>query len=446
MIYLNWNGDRVDQGRVRTLQQGATGSGPVIYWMSRDQRARDNWALLQAQDMAIATGRALEVVFCLTEDFPGSSMRHHDFMLKGLRETSDDLVKLNISLRVIIGDPGEGILRHTIKADPYAVVTDFSPLRHHRGWLAKLISHGAHRVMQVDAHNVVPCWSASDKREYAARTIRPKIRKQMDRYMTPFPEPIRHPYGDATRDKIPEARELNLDHHPSPLDLKPGSNAAERKLDAFLFTRLKDYGDRRNDPNLDWTSGLSPYFHFGQIAPQRAILSATRAALPGTEPFVEEALIRRELSENYCYYEKDYDSYQGLPNWSREVLDLHRADKRPWVYPLEKLEAGDTHDDLWNAAQRSLVDQGRMHGYLRMYWGKMILQWTSTPEEALRKALYLNDRYAIDGRDPNGYVGVAWCLGLHDRPWPRRPVFGTVRSMTRSGCEKKFDVASYLSS
>ncbi|NCC96168.1 MAG: deoxyribodipyrimidine photolyase [Synergistales bacterium] len=443
---MSWEGSRVDQGRIRELQEGVTGAGPVIYWMSRDQRARDNWALLHAQDLALEMGRALEVVFCLTEDFSGSSVRHHDFMLKGLEETAMDLVKLNISFKINLGNPGEEILRHATRTDPYAIVADFSPLRHHRGWLGRLTSQDRHRIIQVDAHNVIPCWLASEKREYAARTIRPKIRRMVDRFMSPFPEPVHHPHGTATTDPIPTAMDLNLDRYPSPLALEPGSDAGERKLKFFISQRLKDYGERRNDPNLDWTSGLSPYFHFGQIAPQRAIQVALEANLPGTDPFVEEALIRRELSDNYCYYERDYDSYMGLPGWARETLDLHRGDKRPWVYGLDTLEAGETHDDLWNSIQRSLVDRGRIHGYLRMYWGKMILQWSASPEEAFKNALHLNDRYALDGRDPNGYVGVAWCMGLHDRPWPRRPVFGTVRSMSRTGCERKFNVASYLAS
>nr|WP_321500309.1 deoxyribodipyrimidine photo-lyase [uncultured Dethiosulfovibrio sp.] len=434
----------VNPDRVRVLKEGERGPGPIVYWMSRDQRVRDNWALLKAQELALEMKRALEVVFCLTEDFPGSSLRHHGFMLKGLEEVSKDLMDLNISFKVRIGDPGEQIVREVIDSEPGSIVIDFSPLKPHLKWVKELTSRCRWMVLQVDAHNVVPCWLASDKREYAARTIRPKLHRLMDRFIEPFPKLLRHPYGEANVDPVPPARELKLDMSLSPVALPPGSKAGERKLSSFISHKLEDYGENRNNPNLEGTSGLSPYFHFGQLAPQRAILAAQEADLPGTAPFVEESLIRRELSDNYCYHEREYDSYGSLPEWAKKALELHREDPRPWLYDLKALESGDTHDELWNAAQRSLADLGGVHGYLRMYWGKMILLWSKSPEEAFVNALKLNDRYALDGRDPNGYVGVGWCMGLHDRPWPRRPIFGTVRSMTLSGCSRKFDVKSFL--
>lgn len=437
---------RINPNRVRILQDGASGAGAVIYWMSRDQRTRDNWALLHAQDLALEMARPLEVVFCLTDKYPGSSLRHHDFMLKGLKETSQDLKELNISFRIIKGDPGEEIIKYAKEQNPGSIVVDFSPLRTHKGWVEKLLSCCKQPVIQVDAHNVVPCWIASDKREYAARTIRPKLHRLMEQFLDPFPPLIRHPHGDGLGDPVPNSSSLNLDSTPSPVKKLPGSLEGENRLKRFISLKLESYDKSRNDPNLDGTSGLSPYFHFGQLAPQRAIMEAIEADLPGSEAFVEETLIRRELSDNYCNYEDKYDSYQALPDWTKKALDLHREDPRPWMYDIKAFEAGETHDELWNAAQRSLLINGYIHGYLRMYWGKMILLWSRSPEEAFENTLFLNDRYSMDGRDPNGYVGVAWCLGLHDRPWPRRAVFGTVRSMGLSGCERKFNVASYLAS
>lgn len=436
---------RVNPLRIRVVKEGDRGSGPIVYWMSRDQRARDNWALLHAQDIAIEMKRPLEVVFCLTEDFPGSSLRHHDFMLRGLGEVAEDLRSRNISFRIRLGNPGEEMGRYCNEVEPGTVVVDFSPIRVHRNWVRKLTSC-PWRILQIDSHNIVPCWLASDKREYAARTIRPKLHRLMGSFLDPFPDLDRHPFGEASTDRVLSARELRIDMSLSPVDLPSGPRAGGDRLRAFIEHKLGDYDESRNDPNRQGTSGLSPYLHFGQLAPQRAVMEALEADLAGTPAFVEEASIRRELSDNYCYYEENYDTYGALPEWSQKALELHREDPRPWVYGLEDLEGGDTHDELWNAAQRSLVDLGGVHGYLRMYWGKMILLWSKSPEEAFANSLRLNDRYALDGRDPNGYVGVSWCMGLHDRPWPRKPVFGTVRSMSLSGCERKFDVKAYVKS
>ncbi|MCF4151835.1 deoxyribodipyrimidine photo-lyase [Dethiosulfovibrio sp. F2B] len=439
---------RVDPRRIRRLREGSPGEGPVIYWMSRDQRVRDNWALLYAQDVALAANRPLEVVFCLSRDFMEAPIRHYDFMLRGLTETAAELSILNVSFRIPLGEPGKTLPLYAKKRDTAVLVTDFSPLRHQKGWIESVYESLSCPIDQVDGHNVVPAWETSNKREYAARTIRPKLHRKFQEFLTAFPEMKRHPYGDRETDRVPPTEELRLDGSVLPVkEAVPGSAAGELRLKSFIDRGLSSYDRDRNDPNLDGTSGLSPYIHFGQISAQTVVREAFLANLPGSDAFVEEAMVRRELAENFCLYEPLYDRYEALPEWGKKALDHHRSDERPWLYGLPELEEAGTHDELWNAAQLSLLRKGRIHGYLRMYWGKMLLLWSPSPEEAFSRALYLNDRYALDGRDPNGYTGVAWCIGgLHDRPWPKRPVFGSVRSMALTGCARKFDVKRYITS
>jgi deoxyribodipyrimidine photo-lyase len=218
-------------------------------------------------------------------------------------------------------------------------------------------------------------------------------------------------------------------------------------LKAFLKNKLGFYEERSNNPTADGLSNLSPYLHFGQISAQRVALevSRTEAQQNGKEAFLEELIVRRELSDNFCYYNENYDHFEGFPNWAKETLNKHRNDTRPYIYSLDTLEDARTHDELWNAAQRQMIVKGKMHGYMRMYWAKKILEWTPSPEEALRIANYLNDRYELDGRETNGYVGVAWSIGgVHDRAWPERPVFGKIRYMSYNGCKSKFKVDAYI--
>ena len=230
--------------------------------------------------------------------------------------------------------------------------------------------------------------------------------------------------------------------------LKPGSNAALRRLDYFLEHTLSGYAWRRNDPNQPGQSQLSPYLHFGQLSPQRVAWEVRRlfpSGSPDSDAFLEELIVRRELADNYCFYTPDYDQTTAFPSWAQATLKEHLSDPRPASYLFAQLETAATADPLWNAAQNELVQTGKMHGYLRMYWAKKILEWSSQPQEALEAAVLLNDRYSLDGRDPNGYAGIAWSIGgVHDRPWPSRPVFGKVRSMTFGGAKKKFDTAKYI--
>jgi len=437
--------------RARVLKEGQDKKGPVVYWMSRDMRADDNWALTFAQELALKRGSPLGVVFSLTEDFLGAAIRQYGFLLRGLAEVEEKLSKKKIPFALLRGDPGEAISKFAEENSVGAVVTDFSPLKTKRSWNDKVVQSLAIPIYEVDAHNIVPCWRASPKQEYAARTFRPKIRRLLPEFCEDFPTLKVHPHpwdlGDgADWDRI--RRDLEVDRAVSEVDwIVPGASAAQKALGRFLKKKLSAYDRDRNDPTIEGQSDLSPYLHFGMISAQRVALEAARAdADPKSKAaFLEELVVRRELSDNFCFYNPGYDSFEAFPDWAKKTLNDHRSDPREYLYDTKELEEATTHDDLWNAAQREMVLRGKMHGYLRMYWAKKILEWTPSPEEAQRVAIRLNDRYELDGRDPNGYVGVAWSIGgVHDRAWGEREVFGKVRYMSRRGAGSKFDVGAYV--
>jgi deoxyribodipyrimidine photo-lyase len=240
---------------------------------------------------------------------------------------------------------------------------------------------------------------------------------------------------------------LIIDPNVKTLDwIKPGEIEAKKRL-GVLLTNLKDYHLRRNNPTLNALSHLSPYFHFGHISPQRVAIEITNSSLPkeDKETFLEEMIIRRELADNFCEYERNYDFFEGFHSWAQKTLNEHRFDERDYVYSPQQFEEAETHDPLWNAAQFQMSSTGKMHGYMRMYWAKKILEWSSSPEEALQIAIDLNDKYELDGRDPSGYTGIAWSIGgIHDRAWFERPVYGKIRYMNYNGCKSKFDVKKYI--
>jgi deoxyribodipyrimidine photo-lyase len=441
----------VNEARVRLLKAGARGIGPVIYWMSRDQRVQDNWALLHAQELACTTGSPLAVVFCLAPSFLGATARQYGFMLKGLEETARSLKQFRIPFFLLTGDPAKEIPGFIQKHKASVLVTDFDPLRIKRTWKAKVAKKIVIPFYEVDAHNIVPCWVASPKQEYAAYTLRPKILRLLPDYLGPIPRLAKHAH--AWQGTVPTInwetvhRRLRIDRSvPEVTWLRPGAEAALKLLRTFSKKHLQDYDNARNDPNQAGQSNLSPYLHFGQLAAQRVALEVLRSPAPehAKTAFLEELIIRRELSDNFCFYRTEYDSVDCFPAWAQKTLTRHRRDTREYVYTRKQLEQGKTHDDLWNAAQWEMVVRGKMHGYLRMYWAKKILEWTQSPEEAMRFAVYLNDKYELDGRDPNGYVGIAWCIGgLHDRAWGERKIFVKLRFMSYNGCSSKFDVKGY---
>jgi deoxyribodipyrimidine photo-lyase len=310
-------------------------------------------------------------------------------------------------------------------------------------------------VVQVEGDVVVPVEVASSRDESAAGTLRPKLHRVWDDYLTDLEEqsPNRHSLDlgvesqvdlsalDAALGKLPLDRSVSAVRR-----FRGGTGEARRRLAAFLENTLQGYADERNEPAAFRCSLLSPYLHFGQISPVELALAVRRARTGRPDDhsaYLEQLIVRRELAINFVHFHPDYDRYACLPDWAMDTLLTHRGDERDPTYSLKQLETAATHDRYWNAAMREMVTTGFMHNYMRMYWAKKILEWTPKPEVAYRRTLYLNNRYFLDGRDSNSYANVAWVFGLHDRPWPERPIFGKVRSMTARGLERKFDMASY---
>ncbi len=440
------------KSRTRLAKEGEPGDGPVVYWMSRDQRPSDNWALYHAQKMAIERRKPVLVVFCLAPGFLGATIRQYGFMLRGLRDTEESLARYSIPFTLLRGNPPSEIPGYLARVDASILVTDFDPLRIKQKWKKSVIRKLQIPVHEVDAHNVIPCWVTSGKQEYSAFTIRRKIDRLLDDYLGGLSRTKNHPYPFSKR--LPHTPwkqvldDLEVDRQVPEVDwITPGPESAIKAMKKFIARRLSHYEEERNDPNLQGQSNLSPYLHFGQLSAQRLAVEVVNSPAPqgSKKAFLEELIVRRELSDNYCYYNPIYDSSTGFSNWAQKTLHAHRKDKRQYLYARSELEEARTHDDLWNAAQLEMARSGKMHGYLRMYWAKKILEWSPNPEEAVENAIYLNDRYELDGRDPNGYTGIAWSIGgVHDRPWPERPIFGKIRYMSREGCSRKFDVKRFI--
>ncbi|KAE8291179.1 Deoxyribodipyrimidine photo-lyase [Larimichthys crocea] len=418
------------------IKQGSEG---VLYWMSRDHRVQDNWALIHAQQLAVQENLPLHVCVCLlVPKSELSTLRHYSFMLKGLEEVAKECKALDIQFHLLHGAAGDVLP---------GFVSDRS-----LGACGDGLLPPQRATAVVDAHNVVPCWEASPKLEYAARTIRGKITKLLPEFLTDFPLVEKHPYT-ATRTAKPvdwEKNQASLDVDRTvrePEWAKPGTKAGVVMLESFIDVRLKLFETQRNDPNAAALSQLSPWIRFGHLSAQRVALQVQRSgknAGQSVSSFIEELVVRRELTDNFCFYNKKYDSIEGAYEWAQKTLKDHAKDERPYIYTREQLEKAKTHDKLWNAAQYQMLTEGKMHGFIRMYWAKKILEWTSSPEEALSIALYLNDRYSLDGQDPNGFVGCMWSIcGIHDQGWAERPVFGKIRYMNYKGCLRKFDVAQF---
>ncbi len=437
--------------RIHIIKEGKIIPGEVVYWMSRDQRADDNWALIYAREMAERLNKGLSVIFCLSPDFLGATLRQYGFMLRSLIEVKSRLENIGIKFNLLIGNPKDEIPDFLNENRASILIADFDPLRIKREWKEGVSSKITIPMHEVDTHNIVPCFHVSSKIEFGAYTIRPKITRLLPFFMDEFPE-IK-PFEPSVKNaKIPDIEklliEVGTDRSISEVShLIPGEKAALKMLHDFIENKLENYLTEKNDPNKDACSGLSAYLHFGQISAQRVALEIIKNVpkSASVDSFLEELIVRRELSDNYCYYNPLYDSFEGFPEWAKRSLDSQRNEKREFIYTREAFEEAYTHDPLWNAAQNEMKQSGRMHGYMRMYWAKKILEWTRSPEEALKIALYLNDKYQLDGRDPNGYVGCAWSIGgVHDRAWANRPVFGKIRYMNFNGAKRKFNVEEYI--
>lgn len=430
----------------------SVGSGPVVYWMQRDHRVDDNWALLYAQEQAATRGVPLQVIFTSVPTCgPRATRRRYDFMRRGLMAVEERLRSLGIPFYVLSGNPNKTVPAFVTQHFVGEVVTDQNPLRRPRRWREEVAAALSVRFVVVDAHNIVPVWVASTKVEFSAYTLRPKLTARLPDYLTGFPDVARQvaiPLPPPVDWEQAFAVATFDEQVPPVAWLESGEEAARQALGHFCTSTLAGYAARRNDPTRDGQSNLSPYLHFGHIAAQRVALSVTAAEAPAVDKaaFLEELIVRRELADNFCFYSTErYDSLAAAHPWAQVTLREHAADKREAMYSLEEFTLGRTHDRLWNAMQQQLVTTGKLHGWCRMYWAKKILEWTPDVQTAIDTALLLNDRYSLDGNDPSGVAGVMWSIaGVHDRAWGERPVFGKIRYMNFAGAKRKFAVDAYV--
>ncbi len=459
----------MQNSRILTLSESDAVSGAVIYIMSRDQRVRDNHALIAAQLKAIEHSLPLYVFFNL-QVVEGRSREHYDFMLSGLEEVAGNLSALNIPFVLRSGNGAENILALASELKASHLYFDFNPLSGPRARAKKVAADFNGSVYVVDTHNIIPVWVASDKQEFAAHTMRGKVNKYFENYLKEPLEVAAHqtPATIAPKSMSFEDARAFIQAIPASgivIEATPGEAAAQAHLKDFIATRLETYALNRNDIANDQQSGLSPYLHHGQLASLRVAVElikhvdvrpllfervklAEHGEVPskedGMNALLEEMVVRKELADNFCFYNDGYMLLTSGPSWAQKSLDEHRDDPREFIYTREQWENAETHDASWNAAQQQLRKSGKIHGYMRMYWAKKMLEWSTTPEQALADCIYLNDKYSVDGGDPNGYVGILWSMvGLHDRPWFEREVFGKIRYMNEGGLMRKYDVASY---
>ncbi len=441
---------RVQKLNNRPLQRGRF----VLYWMQSSQRAEYNHALEYAVRQGNEQGLPVVALFVLTDRFPEANLRHYTFMLEGLQEVKKGLERRGILFAALKGAPDQEVVKVSRQAS--VVVTDRGYLRVQREWRKEVAENAPCAVLQVETDVVVPVEEACPKEAYSAAVLRPKINGQLRKYLAPLSETqVKHTLrrldfaGLDLKKSIPAIQSsLSIDRTVPPVNhFRGGTAEAKRLLGDFISHKLKDYGELRSDPSLDCVSHMSPYLHFGQISPLYIALQvqgAGRIPSKTRESYLEELIVRRELAMNFAHYNPVYDSFRAIPDWAKRTLKGHQKDKREYVYSQEELEEARTHDPYWNAAQKEMVITGKMHNYMRMYWGKKILEWCASPEEAFRIAVYLNNKYELDGRDPNSFTGVAWCFGKHDRPWGERKIFGQVRYMNDAGLRRKFKVDDYV--
>ncbi|GAB4313983.1 MAG: deoxyribodipyrimidine photo-lyase [Methanobacteriaceae archaeon] len=441
----------IKKERITNLNNNKVSEGSyVLYWMQSSQRDHYNHALEYSILEANKLDLPLLVYFGLTGDFPEANRRHYYFMLEGLKELESSLKERGINILILNESPEIGAANLGLNAS--LIIVDGGYLKIERNWRRYVVENVKCPLIQVESNVVVPVETASFKEEYSAATLRRKLNKILDDFLVPLKTKELEKGSYETEissldiqdiDKV--IKDLKVDETVrESVFYKGGTSSALKNLRIFLKNKIDDFPELRNDPTQDYLSHLSPYLHFGQISPLYIALEAMKTDSPGVESFLEELIVRRELSMNYIYYNNNYDSLAGLPEWPRKTLSEHENDVREYIYTLKELEYAQTHDPYWNAAQKEMLVRGKMHGYMRMYWGKKILEWTETPEEAFKIAIYLNNKYEIDGRDPNGYTGVAWCFGKHDRAWKERKIFGKVRYMNANGLKRKFKIDKYV--
>lgn len=460
--------------RVRKLSEVEYAAGTVVYHMCRDIRAHDNEALLFAQKLAQKSGSELIVTYSIWNYcWKGATRRFYDWVIPSLKEVETELRKHNIPLVVTFEEGNVYKKKKFDEAYPHvgAVVVDQLPLSFMRKWKESFFLYTRDIALyEVDAHNCIPVWELSSKQEFAAHTIRNKVHAKISDFLEPYSKLAVH---KENRNILEECKEISWAHISQKIvcdesvsgtgAFTPGAESAKKALSYFLKNKLENYDTSRNEINTDGQSNLSPYISHGNISRRRILLelinstgknivdsfdtikNGSNGKEGSVAAFIEEVLVRAEICENFCFYNTSYATYDGFPSWAKLTLTKAKTDKREYTYSKKEFEKGETHDDLWNAAQMQMVTSGKMHGYMRMYWAKKILEWSVTPEDAMNIAVYLNDKYELDGRDPGGYVGCAWSIGgLHDRAWFPRPIFGNIRYMATSGVQKRGKIKVYI--
>ncbi len=429
----------------------------VVYWMQRAQRGLNNPALDCAVNAANALGLPLLVYFSAISNFPGANLRHYVFLNQGLPDIEADLAQRNVSF-VVRRPPHNSLEKLLQQVNAALLIGDENPCREPERWRQVIARRLRIPFWTVDADVIVP-GNLFPRAQYAAFVLRPRLYKELPNYLHPLKNPNPQHGWKCPKgfDRYPTASDITqgwklLDRSVPPVEtFTGGSVAARKRLQFFVTDLLANYDEQRNQPTVDGTSRLSPYLHFGHIGPLEIAL-AVDAAVHKTpslsharDSFFNELIVWRELAVNFVKYTPNYDSEECAEPWARQSLAEHARDRKEWNYSLEQLERGETHDELWNASQLQMVRFGWMHNYMRMYWAKKILEWSPNPATAFAHAVTLNDRYQLDGRDPNGYAGIAWAIvGKFDRPWFDRPIFGKIRYMSAASTGKKFDSKGYI--
>jgi deoxyribodipyrimidine photo-lyase len=420
----------------------ARNGGFVLYWIQQSQRAEWNHALEYAVERANGLGLPVAVVFGLMDNYPEATERHYAFMLQGLEETFRILEKRGIGAFIGRGHPAEVALKAGCEAA--LIVCDMGYLRHQADWRARVAEEAGCEVVEIESDVVVPVETASDHAEYMARTLRPKLLKRLDEFLKPVQE-VRVKF-QPRMDTDFHGWERTVPKVGKTGKFIGGTSEAKKRLKKFIAESLAVYDKHSNQPQTDDVSMLSPYLHFGQISPLyiASEILATVGRTSSSGGFLEQLIVRRELAINFVWFTPDYDRFSCLPDWAKLTLKNHAKDKREYLYSREQLEQSRTHDPYWNAAMTEMRVTGFMHNYMRMYWGKKVLEWSRSPEEAFETLLAINNKYFLDGRDPNSYAGVAWVFGKHDTAWAERPIFGKTRYMNAAGLKRKCDIEGYV--
>jgi deoxyribodipyrimidine photo-lyase len=424
----------------------------VVYWMQRAQRGRDNPALDVAIRVANELRKPVVVFFAPVPFYPNANLRHYHFLGEGIPDIAEDLFARKAGF-VLRAYPEHSLLKFCEEVRAALVIGDENPMREPEHWRVRVAERIPVPFWTVDADVVVPS-RLLEKEQYAARTIRPRIHRLLPKFFVPGEKievqvPWVKPRGlHSLRVDEDFVARWKIDRGVSPAGWwRGGSKAARRLLNEFVRHGLSNYLRDRNRPECEGTSRLSPYLHFGHVSPLRVALAVQGSPVPeqAKQAFLEQLIVRRELSINFVRFNPAYDSMECLEPWASRTMAEHAPDSRPVAYSEKQLDQAETHDPLWNAAQKQMVLTGWMHNYLRMYWAKKILEWSPSLGVAYQRAVWLNDRYELDGRDPNGYAGIAWAIvGKHDRAWSERPVFGKIRYMSFASTSRKFDSKKYI--